>query len=187
MEAILEDGADQIESTKAEMVGAEPSVEANGEGLSLPGLKYDIGTPHDDEEKKDERRGKRTRRLTSKMLESPMVEKKTKKNSGGNDVKVKKGKRSIIKRGVEEDEPEFKTGKVNSLSKSVATESSGIKKTKNSRASVAITNGTQNKVKAVVEKEEEEPLALRRRKRKGENDAEVEAGVKQSRRERCRS
>merc|ERR1719430_2020073 len=182
MEAILEDGADQIESTKAEIAGAEPSVEANGEGLSLPGLKCDIGTPHDDEKEKDERRGKRTRRLTSKMLESPMVEKKTKKNSGGNDVKVKKGKKSIKKQGVEEDEPEFETGKVNSLSKSVATESSGIKKSKNSRASVAKTNNTQNKVKAVVEKEEEEPLALRKGKRKGENNAEVEAGVKQSRR-----
>merc|ERR1719376_214149 len=173
--------AEAIEASKAE---ACLEVDEGAFAVSLPEPGVSSSFVASDE--KGEGRGRRKRRLTAKMLESPVIKKETKRKSGGDDVEI--GGRMKDKQGVALVEPEPEKGKTNKSRKSIiAKESLGINKDKTAKASgkrglaqEEKTPDPVNKVTPVVE-EEESLASRRRRKRKGDSEPLVEA-VKKGRR-----
>ena len=75
--------AEAIEASKAE---ASHEFDEGAFAVSLP--EPGVSSSHVTAEEKEEGRGRRKRRLTAKMLESPVIQKETKRKSGGDDVEI---------------------------------------------------------------------------------------------------
>merc|ERR1719206_945950 len=146
-----------------------PAVEENGEDESNTG------------------RGRRIRRLTSKMLESPARPKETKRNStldADSNVEVKKGRKSLM---VAEPAPEPKKSKAPNVRKSAASRRGRASKAGPSEAQTQEELSvpevpTEAVEKPIVENSgADESKAPRRRKRKGESEEIDIEEAKQSR------
>ena len=187
-----------VETRKAGVVEAEPNVESDKRSFAVPDPKPDVNSPtvvvKEKEDESSEGRGKRARRLTSKMLESPILSEKKTRISGGNDVKVtgkRNSRRGVIAAEVEA-EPEKAT-----KSRPITAKEGLVKKDKPPRASRRIgkaqvktltespseTIEPINKVEAVTVKDncKDDSVVPRRGKRNCESDAEGKA-AKQTRR-----